>query len=181
MAAFRTATRDLHMKIDSDPRISGRLQSRKGLADLLGRWYGFLRPYEDALSGVETKWRPLTSSRRKTQFLVADLSASGIRTETLPLCRNVPSFENEFQMFGSMYVTEGSTLGGRFLARHIEKSLGLTGNQGYSFFDCYGEHTMRRWQEFGELVEDRCADKSAEAIPTAISTFDCIHRWLVGA
>ena len=181
MAELRKATSDLHDKIDSDPRMSEYLQSTEGLARLLGRWYGFLRPYEQALSAAASsdKWTLFLSARRKTHLIVSDLKTFGVSVENLPCCSALPDLQNEAQMFGSMYVTEGSTLGGRYIARQIEKTLGLIGNKGYSFFNGYGENTQLRWKEFGRVVEDRCLEDCQEAMKAAVTTFECIHRWLV--
>ena len=181
MAELRKATSELHDQIDSDPRMAKYMQSKEGLARLLGRWYGFLQPYELALSKKldAERWNSFLSERRKSQLIVRDLNTFGIAVEGLPLCHALPDLECEVQVWGSMYVTEGSTLGGRYIARQIERTLGLTNNHGYAFFNCYGDDTQLRWKEFGRLVERECTSNREEAVKSAVETFKTINRWLV--
>ncbi len=79
-----------------------------------------------------------------------------------------------------MYVLEGATLGGQFIARHVERALGLAGGRGYSFFRGYGEDTGRMWRSFREELGDRApALEADEIVASACGTFDRFHNWLV--
>jgi heme oxygenase (biliverdin-IX-beta and delta-forming) len=181
MAKLRAATRHHHQQLDSDPRIAAYFQTQQGVGELLGRWYGFFVPYEARLEATAHDFRNLVSERKKTPLLLDDLRFHGIDPERLPMCDCLPRIEDEIEMLGAMYVTEGSTLGGRFLARDIEKSVGLSNNQGYSFFNSYGDQTGSCWKEFGQIVEEACANNPQRAIASADKTFECVHHWLVQA
>ncbi len=48
---------------------------------------------------------------------------------------------------GALYVLEGSTLGGRMIARHLEPALGLQDGRGDAYFRGHGEATGALWRE----------------------------------
>ena len=119
----------------------------------VARFYGFYQPWEEAVAravGGDADLAAMVADRRKI------CGWSGIwRTWTsararvaLPRCRCLPVVETTEQVLGSMYVLEGATLGGQFIARHVEATLGLSGGRGYSFFCSYGTATGRMWQAF---------------------------------
>lgn len=138
MAELRIATSHHHASLDSDSRLDRYFQSKSELAKLLGRWYGFLKPFESLLSHAASSSEALISSRTKLPCLATDLRLHGVDLCSLPLCRDLPQLGNEKEALGAMYVTEGATLGGRVLSRRIEQRLGLRDGVGYSFFNCYG-------------------------------------------
>lgn len=55
---------------------------------------------------------------------------------------------------GILYVIEGSTLGGRFIFKNIEKSLGYTADAGASYFAGYGNTTGSMWKNFMAQLTD---------------------------
>ena len=57
-------------------------------------------------------------------------------------------------LLGIVYVTEGSTLGGRVILKNVQKKLGLEPGQGATYFAGYGDDTAKMWKEFlGRLIE----------------------------
>ena len=48
---------------------------------------------------------------------------------------------------GSLYVMEGSTLGGTFIARQVQSVFGFSGGQGDAYFRGHGEATGALWRE----------------------------------
>ena len=51
-------------------------------------------------------------------------------------------------LLGVLYVLEGSTNGGRFIARAMEKSYGLEPRRGTAWLDPHGEEQRPRWKQF---------------------------------
>jgi heme oxygenase len=99
----------------------------------------------------------------------------------LPTCLDLPRLETAAEVLGSMYVLEGATLGGRFVARHLECILGLSDGLGYSFFRPYGEELGRMWQAFGEVISAHSSPEADPAIiASAVETFESLGRWLRG-
>ncbi len=104
-----------------------------------------------------------------------------MNSAALQLCPYVPQYTNLPAAMGAMYVTEGATLGGQFLVKRIEANLGMTNGYGYSFFAGYREQTSKMWNEFKHILEAMCASDPQAAADSAVSTFLCIERWLMGS
>ena len=110
--ALRAATAEVHERLHHHigfAAVQAGTVSRATYVTLLGRLYGFYRPFEAAahLSPERTRW------------LEIDLTALGVDTaarETLPRCTFQPLSPD--QILGARYVVEGSALGGRGMARH---------------------------------------------------------------
>jgi len=56
-------------------------------------------------------------------------------------------------LLGSLYVLEGSTNGGKFLARVLRRAWNLD-EEGLSYFDPYGDQQPHRWAAFKSDMED---------------------------
>lgn len=179
VAQLREATSGIHQQIDSDPQLAAYLQSSSGVAYLLGRWYGFLSPFEEALSRHAQDLSPLIAARKRTQYLQNDLKFHGVDVGRLPMFAGIPRFNDQVEMLGCMYVTEGSTLGGLMIARQIEALQGCAGSAGHTFFSAYGEQTGSRWKEFTQTVEKVCSRAPEVAVTSAVTTFISVHKWLL--
>jgi heme oxygenase len=60
-------------------------------------------------------------------------------------------------LLGALYVLEGSTNGGRFLARALRKSWGLD-KDGIAYFDPYGEEQPQKWASFRKKMDSASFD-----------------------
>ena len=76
--------------------------------------------------------------------------------------REAARFEAAF--LGALYVMDGSTLGGRLIARHVEAVLGLAPGDGDAYFRGHGEATGTLWRE----VTGRIAEVPDALGPTVI-------------
>ena len=90
-------------------------------------------------------------SRRKLALIEADLKFLGINPEP---AHKVFKVENAAFALGVMYVVEGSAIGGRFILKNLEKSLGLSAAAGASYFAGYGNVTGSMWKRFVEQMTD---------------------------
>ena len=110
--------------------------------------------------------RPMIAERRRGNLIEQDLFALGIRVDAAALRPTTPAIDwnrvvcgmsagsggvsgAEFQaaFLGAFYVFEGSTLGGRLIARHLERALGLENGRGAAYFRGHGEATGPLWRE----------------------------------
>jgi heme oxygenase len=122
----------------------------------------------------------LLRGRSKIDILVEDLRFLGdslSAIDALEHCGELPALETRTQVLGSMYVVEGSTLGGQLLRRHFAERFGFE-SQGARYFTGYGERTGPMWKQFGEVVNAIPAAEEDEAIYAACQTFSVMHRWL---
>ena len=96
--------------------------------DVLCRLYGFWRGWEPQVSAL-MRDEAFLEPRRRLHLLTADLAALGLSADArdaLPLCPLTP-LADDMEALGSMYVLEGSTLGGRVIQRNIHRCLGDEG------------------------------------------------------
>lgn len=79
-------------------------------------------------------------------------------------------------LLGSLYVVEGSTLGGRYILKILNKNPALK-LLPHRFFQGYGTRTGPHWQEFSRLCEQflTTPETEAEAIDSAVKTFAFFH------
>jgi len=153
---------------------------------LLERFYGYVAPWEDAAAAcLPSSLADFFDARRKASLLAADLAALTGETPSagsLPQAGardDLPRMDNIGDAIGSMYVMEGSTLGGRFIAPHVAERLDLVPGRGNAYFDGYGPRTGSMWNAFRETaaasVPERLHD---DAVKAAIATFESLQAWL---
>lgn len=170
-----------HDRIEQGFDLGARTSSRSAYRDLLARLYGFHAAWEPqaeaALAHAE-----FFHGRRKVDLLRTDLHELGMTDSDmrqLALCVPTVPMRTQADAFGSMYVVEGSTLGGISIARHVERRLGLGLDNGCSYFQCYGEAVGPIWKAFGTTLLAHCGPRDEKAVVTAARrTFDMLHRWL---
>lgn len=135
----------------------------------------------------------LLERRQRAGLLRADLrllhgeaadEAEGVDWAAVVGCdRSQDEFEAAF--VGAMYVMEGSALGGRFIARHVETVLGLEPGRGDAYFQGFGDATGSMWREVQAViagVPDEYADMVIGAAQRAFSAFgDALRRGLVAS
>ncbi len=81
---------------------------------------------------------------------------------------------------GSIYVLEGSTLGGRVIIKRVMDQLGLTADHGASYYAGYGAETGTKWKAFQQAIhaypwDDHAADTIIQA---ANQTFSALEKWM---
>ncbi|WP_050453862.1 biliverdin-producing heme oxygenase [Candidatus Burkholderia verschuerenii] len=152
---------------------------------LLERFHGYVAPWEDAVAAaLPASLAGFFDARRKTALLAADLAVlTGERDAIVPpATRDLPALPNIGAAFGSLYVMEGSTLGGRFIAPHIARLLDLAPRQGNAYFDAYGDRTGSMWNAFRDTAAATVPESQYDdAVQAAIATFDGLQAWLCSA
>jgi heme oxygenase (biliverdin-IX-beta and delta-forming) len=180
---LKIETRSAHDRIERAIDIEERIASKDRYRRLLVKFYGFHSAWEEA-AGASAPDPDFFRQRRKTGLLVRDLQALGMRPDEireLPRCRPLMRLSSPEAVLGSMYVVEGSTLGGAIIARDVERHLGLTAETGCSYFRSYGRDTARMWSAFGAMLLAASSPAADDAIiRSAGETFDVMHDWLCG-
>jgi heme oxygenase len=144
----------------------------------LQRIYGVVAAWEERAAEIAPEWlQPAVLARQRRSLLELDLTWFGAekddRRPTLPEMNNLPS------LFGTMYVMEGSTLGGQLIARHVEAVLHLSEGQGNSYFRGHGSQTGPLWKEFCEMLKLRIPDEQTEAVVvSAKAMFSTFGTWM---
>jgi heme oxygenase (biliverdin-IX-beta and delta-forming) len=145
----------------------------------LERIYGVVAAWEDRAAEVAPQWlRPTLTARQRKPLLELDLAWFGLtkHDEGRPA---LPEMNDLASLFGTMYVMEGSTLGGQFIARHVETALHLTEGRGNSYFRGHGNRTGLMWKEFCEMLKLRIPDEQTEAVVvSAKAMFSTFGTWM---
>ncbi|MBL0421813.1 biliverdin-producing heme oxygenase [Ramlibacter sp. AW1] len=180
LPALRQATAAAHLEIESVMRLD-RLDSPASLAAALQVFESFLSACEPMIGrALPPGMREWFEHHRRAGWAAQDLDA----LHTSPLPRDAMAdlaIGSAAQALGSLYVLEGSALGGRVIARHLRDAIGVTEANGGRYFGGRGEHTGAVWREFCALLDRHIADEPAareQACAAAIDTFKALTRRL---
>lgn len=66
----------------------------------------------------------------------------------------VPAPATRGYALGMMYVMEGATLGGKYIAHQLGKYDWISAERNLNFFNSYGEQRAIMWKEFTNIVEN---------------------------
>jgi heme oxygenase len=177
--SLRAATAEVHALLH---RHTGFASIQNGTIDLvdyrllLVRLYGFHAPFE-AVMGI---------SSERSAWLQDDLAAVSIGGHTapanIPRCTALTAFATPAGRLGALYVVEGSTLGGRHLARTLDPLIGSTGTAGRRFFLGRGADTTTAWNAFLARMTSSTRTPAArsEAVAAAVTTFSIFQDWMGG-
>jgi heme oxygenase len=152
MALLREQTGDLHREVEKRVGILHPELSLSGYVRLLSRFlaaHAAVERHFEAWAGT----LPLDlDQRRKVRWLREDLHALDAPLDT-PQPATDLRVHSPATLLGTLYVVEGSTLGGQVIARHLGPKLNLTPQRGLRFFTGYGEHTGAMWKAFRAAAE----------------------------
>lgn len=178
---LKVETRPAHDRIERELDIPTRIASRTSYVGLLTRFYGFHAAWEGEVERLVAD-AAFFNPRRKTPLLMRDLRALGIPAGSIPAiatCRVLPHLSSPAAALGSMYVIEGSTLGGAVISRQVEQALGLEAASGCAYFRSYGRETGRMWTAFRAYLLARAQPGTEdEVVAGATRTFDSLRKWL---
>ena len=178
IAKLKQETSADHDRVERSIRLMDGHLDLPTYLDTLQRLYGFVAGWEQwAAQANSVAVQALLCKRRRSALLRADLTyfatSLPLRTYTGPML----SPGSEPQVLGAMYVMEGSTLGGQFIARHVETTLALSPGQGDSFFRGYGDSTGGMWREMKDALAALPDSTSEETIQAAKALFHDFAQW----
>lgn len=149
---------------------------------VLQGFHRFLASWEGQLLGaLPLRLHEWLGSRSRLGFVEHDLGF--LQPPTLPpaaATASVPACLPECSTaaaFGSLYVIEGSALGGQVITPRLQRDMGLSPGRGASYFHGFGDRTGGMWREFRQLAADEIGDTPASrrvACQAAGQTFDAL-------
>ena len=183
---LKTETAEAHQLLESHSRLKLLMSEQltaAAYAQVLALFYGYFAPLEQRLLQTEglTRFLPDLPERRKTSALLSDLkNLPGGLTLAPLVSANAPLPITLAQAFGTLYVLEGSTLGGKFIAQQVSKTLGAEVAQSLSFFTGYGAQTGHYWKTFREALTtfNNLTASDEVIVASARVTFQHFHSWL---
>ena len=189
-ARLREATAQIHERLHGHPGLGAAASGAIGRDDyrlLLARLWGFHKAFEDALDEAARGLALdlVMADRARAPMLEADLQTLGLDRPTmlrLPRCDQMFQPRSEAAFMGSLYVVEGSTLGGVHIARALSGLFHGTDHAGRTFFLGYGERHSLMWRGFLQRLDAFAGDatQEAEAVKGAVETFDDFEIWMNG-
>lgn len=153
------------------------------LAEVLTRLHGFWLAAEAGLDDWAARFPADADTvgwagRRRAALFAGDLIALGAVPE--PTVRpELPIPGGTDEALGRLYVLEGSTLGGRFIDRHLAGLPDLAGVR-LRAFSPYGDRTGTMWAGFRRATRERVADggDAAAVVAAARGTFGALAGWV---
>ena len=177
LAALRQATADRHRSIESLLSLDAALDLRRygrmlrGFGLFLAAWEPQVRA---ALPRADAAW---FTARSRRHLLEHDLQALRIpATQRAGALRGF-ALDDAASAWGSMYVLEGSALGGQVIARQLAQQLAIGPDTGGAYFHGWGGETGAMWRQFRERLEGELAGDAAaleRACAAAVATFDAL-------
>jgi heme oxygenase (biliverdin-IX-beta and delta-forming) len=182
---LKLETAAAHASIEQRLRIARSRPSLDDYRTYLVAMHGFTAPVEQRLRQLAASFESeLELERRyKAELLAEDLAALEERlaapTEPRPWCDALPENRDVAQAFGTLYVLEGSTLGARFLLRHLQP-LGIDDCSRY--LRSYGASLGAMWEKLRRALLGHAArhpDQVPALIAAAQDTFRTLDAWCV--
>ncbi len=178
---LRDATRELHAETEEVAAVTqGGLER---YVWFVARQYGFTAPLEPKLAaapGLAATGLDV-ERRRRAHLFAADLLHLGVHPGTLPRCAALPRVSSAARALGTLYVLEGSTLGGAFLLAHLGRTLGISATAGGSGLAPYGHALREMWVAYADALDGfvRAEPGAApEVIDAAKETFSRMLDWM---
>jgi len=178
LAALRRATRPHHEQVEITLALDGPLELHR-YVEVLHGFDAWLSTWEPAMhAALPATLRGWFDERRRGPRLRRDLAALGARSRCEPPPRLAIPLDTESHMMGSLYVLEGSALGGQVIARRLQDHLGLDASNGASYFAGWGANTGAMWREFTGMLarHDQAGADHAAACTAAAATFDSLSQ-----
>lgn len=182
MAKLKEATKEQHENLEGVVDVMNKMFTREDYERLLTKFYKFYSSIEPRVAANRLNDSGFDfEARRKTPSLERDLANLGILENVKHLegsWNDLPELNTSAKAFGACYVMEGATLGGQMIMRHLKDHLGLTPDNGGSFFNSYGAQVGPMWKEFCAVTTE-FAEKNGndeETVTAAKETFDSFAR-----
>lgn len=180
LAHLRLVTRPTHDALEGGLGLMDDALNLETYRDVLCRLYGFWRGWEPQVAAL-MRDEAFLEPRRRLHLLTADLAALGVSADArdaLPLCP-LTLLADDMEALGSMYVLEGSTLGGRVIQRNIHRCLGDEGRSSCTYFHGYGQDTGLMWRLFMARLDDAPPVDAGRIGRGASATFERVGSWLL--
>lgn len=181
-STLRQATHEVHIRLHGLAAFTALLDgslTRSGYRSLLSGLYGFHCPLELTLLDAAREHSLLVAVPRRIERLVDDLGQLGMsdgERAGLPLAPRLP-LHTPGHLLGALYVREGSTLGGKVLARNLEHLLG-PGTAGRSFL-IGSPRDSEHWRACCAAIERGvAAGHLDDMVESARATFAAFEQWM---
>ncbi|WP_431102690.1 biliverdin-producing heme oxygenase [Roseateles noduli] len=179
---LRRSTGPLHDDIEALLRLEAPMPLVR-YGRILRGFHEFLQLWEPrARQALPERLRPWFDARVRSPFAAHDLAAlempedaadTAMRASALAALHGL-RLDSPAAAFGSLYVIEGSALGGQVLTPKLLAAHGLTPEHGAAYFHGFGTRTGAMWREFRQLAQAEAGgneDDRTTVCHAAVETF----------
>ncbi|TFY98348.1 biliverdin-producing heme oxygenase [Ramlibacter humi] len=174
MAALRAGTAAQHDRIEALLGLGGPF-GHAHYGRVLQGFFTFLAGWEKLVAAALPQRLLGWAGGQRSGRVADDLHMLGLEAPTAGA--QLPAIHGPAQALGSLYVLEGSALGGQVISRHLRDQLGIEPHSGGAYFHGEGAATGARWRDFRATVEAELAgdDRAlAQAVDAAARTFEAL-------
>jgi heme oxygenase (biliverdin-IX-beta and delta-forming) len=168
-----------HVAVESGMPVMVEDLDRNSYVHCLQQIHGIVAAWEEWSAETSPEWmHSLLENRQRRGLLERDLAWFGVAPidEARPA---MPETQDAASLLGAMYVMEGSTLGGRLIARHVERVLGLSAGVGNAYFCGHNQQTGTLWKEFCDVLQASVPDRETDTVIAAAKTmFRVFGSWM---
>jgi heme oxygenase len=174
---LKRETSDAHQAVERAMTLMSPGLQREEYVESLLTMHGIVLAWETAATLQAPQWlKEDLASRSRLVLIEQDLDFFEVRNLGLGSV-TLPDITDEVALLGTMYVMEGSALGGQIIARNVEERLSLTDGCGSAFFRGHTSRTGHLWKGFCEILRTRISDDRSEiAIHAALQMFEMFAR-----
>lgn len=181
-AELKQSTSNVHLHLEQ--KLISKIKAIYSVNDystILQIFYGYYSPLEKRINeSLDKEILPDHFLRRKSESILNDLKTLNIVVpDNIAGNKELPHIVNTFQALGALYVLEGSTLGGKTIAKMIGSKPGISSNS-LTFFESYGDNTMNMWNTFKSALNglDLTELQRNEVLASAKDTFIKFENWI---
>jgi heme oxygenase len=156
------------------------VHSKEGYVQILKIFYGFFAPVEQLVRQfITSSDLPDLPKRSNVAKIKDDLKALNY-LQPITLSAMLPNIENQCHAAGAMYVQEGSTLGGRHIAKMIAGRIDSPEGT-LTFFQGYKDMTDEMWEAYKAYLNSTFITESdsKQVINGAKQTFEKMKEWIL--
>lgn len=181
ISRLRAATAQAHARLETALALIP--ADRDRFIIVLEAFLGFHRVWEPAMR-AQSRLAPLFEGRTRRGLLERDLLALGCTPQALAALPDCPRAAglaaDPYAALGSLYVMEGSTLGGRVISAALAEAGGFPPG-GLAYFNPYGERTGAMWRAFRAEAEAFAPVHTHGCVERgALDCFALLTEWLPG-
>jgi len=179
---LRRCTRPLHDDIEALLGLEAPMPIAR-YGRILRGFHEFLQLREPRVRhALPPALRPWFDGRGRASLAARDITALSV-PEDAPLRAAARTAQQRIRLdspaaaMGSLYVIEGSALGGQVLTPRLLAAHGLTPERGAAYFNGFGARTGAMWREFRQFADARAGQDAASrsaACRAAVQTFKAL-------
>ncbi|MGJ1205077.1 biliverdin-producing heme oxygenase [Sphingobacterium lactis] len=168
---IKEGTKVAHQKVEAViVRKIKAIQTEADYVTLLKGFYAYFKAVEANTNPfIDETVLPDKDNRRNSSYILNDIITLGGNIEQLPQA-HPPKVTNTLEALSSLYVLEGSIMGGPYIVQLLQKN-GIT--KGFSFFEGYGEASAAMWNGFTTVLNAHGVEETDhnQAVAVANDTF----------